>query len=177
MTTLHAAIQAFADKGRMTSIRRHSTEDVTFFEDDGAPRATTRSMRIYELSFRATPLGDGFIETDFILEHVPPIPGLDHLWPTYKGVFHIIVRNIKIREDLVRDLSSEPTREPGYDMAMWGLREDPYTTSQEHPHAVKETVVYDPPAYQMTPEYLDARDKLMNAGMTREEADKELVDF
>jgi hypothetical protein len=169
MTTLQEAVQAFADKGMLMSIRRHNTEEVCFLKEGGEPLATSRSRRIQDLTFRSTPLTDRLIETDFILEYVPPISGLDHLWPKYRGVFHIVVRNITIHSSLVRDLSSEPPMDPGYDMMMHQLREDP--------HAVKEPVIYAPPAYQMTPEYLAARDYLMNAGMTREEATKELVDF
>ena len=109
---LQAAFQYYADKGRLMTVRRANTEEISILDDSGAPLATLRTepMKYIQDMWETTDLDDNYVSTSLVCDHVPPIEKFETAWGQYKGVRNIIVPNIKLHKGLVRDLSKETIR-------------------------------------------------------------------
>jgi hypothetical protein len=106
---LQAAFQYYADKGKLMTVRRANTEEISILDEHGNPLATLRTepMKYITEMWETRDLDDNYVSTSLVCDHVPPIEKFETAWAQYKGMRNIIVPNIKLHKGLVRDLSKE----------------------------------------------------------------------
>ena len=108
---LQVAFQYYADKGRLMTVRRANTEEISILDDSGTPLATLRTepVRFIQDMWETKKLDDNYVSTSLVCDHIPPIEQFETSWKQYRGMRNVIVPNIKLHKGLVRDLSNEAT--------------------------------------------------------------------
>lgn len=106
---LRAAFQYYADKGRLMTIRRADTEEITFLDEDANPLATLRTepMRYITDIWDTRDIGDDYVLTSLVCHYIPPIDQFEVVWDSFRGRRNVIVTDIKMHRGCVRDLSKE----------------------------------------------------------------------
>jgi len=106
---LQAAFQYYADKGKLMTVRRATTEEISILDENGNPLATLRTepMKYITEMWQTMELDDNYVSTSLVCDHIPPIEKFETVWGQYCGVRNIIVPNIILHKGLVRDLSKE----------------------------------------------------------------------
>jgi len=106
---LQAAFQYYADNGRLMTIRRAETEEITLLMDDGHPLATLRTepSRYIRYAWDTREIDHNYVLTSLVCDHVPPIDKFESVWEHYCGIRNIIVCDIKMPKGAIRDLSNE----------------------------------------------------------------------
>lgn len=106
---LQAAFQYYADNGRLMTIRRAETEEITLLMDDGHPLATLRTepSRYIRYAWDTREIDHNYVLTSLVCDHVPPIDKFESVWEHYCGIRNIIVCDIKMPKGSIRDLSNE----------------------------------------------------------------------
>ena len=109
---LRAAFQYYADKGRLMTIRRADTEEITFLDEYANPLATLRTepMRYITDIWGTRDIGDDYVLTSLVCDYIPPIDQFEVLWDSFRGRRNVIVTDIKMHKGCVRDLSKEAIR-------------------------------------------------------------------
>lgn len=111
---LRAAFQYYADKGRLMTIRRADTEEITFLDENANPIATLRTepMRYITDIWDTRDIGDDYVLTSLVCDHIPPIDQFEVVWGSFRGRRNVIVTDIKMHKGCVRDLSKEAPIRP-----------------------------------------------------------------
>ena len=128
---LQTAFQYYADKGRLMTIRRANTEEISILDEHGNPLAVLRTepVRYITEMWDTRDLDDNYVSTSLVCDHVPPIEKFETVWAQYKGVRNIIVPDIKLHKGLMRDLSKEkePVRIRPEEVLPYMRKEDGWT--------------------------------------------------
>lgn len=111
---LRAAFQYYADKGRLMTIRRADTEEITFLDEDANPLATLRTepMRYITDIWETRDIDDDYVLTSLVCDYIPPIDQFEVVWDSFRGRRNVIVTDIKMHKGCVRDLSKEAPIRP-----------------------------------------------------------------
>ena len=106
---LRAAFQYYADKGRLMTIRRADTEEITLLDEDANPLATLRTepMRYITDIWDTRDIDDDYVLTSLVCDYIPPIDQFEVIWDSFRGRRNVIVTDIKMHRGCVRDLSKE----------------------------------------------------------------------
>ena len=106
---LRAAFQYYADKGRLMTIRRADTEEITLLDEDANPLATLRTepMRYITDIWDTRDIGDDYVLTSLVCDYIPPIDQFEVVWDSFRGRRNVIVTDIKMHRGCVRDLSKD----------------------------------------------------------------------
>jgi hypothetical protein len=106
---LRAAFQYYADKGRLMTIRRADTEEITLLDEDAYPLATLRTepMRYITDIWETRDIDDDYVLTSLVCDYIPPIDQFEVVWGSFRGIRNIIVTDIKMHKGCVRDLSKD----------------------------------------------------------------------
>jgi len=128
---LQTAFQYYADKGKLMTVRRAHTEEISILDEQGNPLATLRTepMKYITEMWETTDLDDNYVSTSLVCDYIPPIGKFETAWGQYKGMRNIIVPNIKLHKGLVRDLSKEkePTHIRPDEVLPYMRKEDGWT--------------------------------------------------
>lgn len=108
---LRAAFQYYADKGRLMTIRRADTEEITLLDENASPLATLRTEPIRYITdiWETRDIGD-YVLTSLVCDHIPPIDQFEAVWDSFRGRRNVIVTEVKMHKGCVRDLSKEAIR-------------------------------------------------------------------
>jgi len=111
---LRAAFQYYADKGRLMTIRRADTEEITLLDEDANPLATLRTepMRYITDIWETRDIDDDYVLTSLVCDYIPPIDQFEVVWNSFRGRRNIIVTDVKMHKGCVRDLSKETPIRP-----------------------------------------------------------------
>jgi hypothetical protein len=106
---LHAALQYYADKGQLMTLRRANTEEISLVAKDGQPLATLRTQPITFIQdiWETKELDDDYVSTTLVCAYIPPIDKFEEVWEYYRGMPNVIVNDIKLHKGSLRDLSKE----------------------------------------------------------------------
>ena len=109
---LRTAFQYYADRGRLMTIRRANTEEITLLDEHANPLATLRTDPIRYITdiWETRDIGENYVITSLVGDHIPPIDQFEVVWGPFRGRRNIIVTDVILQRGCVRDLSKEALR-------------------------------------------------------------------
>jgi hypothetical protein len=125
---LRAAFQYYADKGRLMTIRRADTEEITLLDQYANPLATLRTepLRYITDIWETRDIDDDYVLTSLVCDHIPPIDQFEVVWGSFRGIRNVIVTDVKMHKGCVRDLSKDAPIRPA-DLLPYMRAEDGWT--------------------------------------------------
>jgi hypothetical protein len=109
---LRTAFQYYADRGRLMTVRRANTEEITLLDEHANPLATLRTDPIRYITdiWETRDIGENYVITSLVCDHIPPIDQFEVVWGPFRGRRNIIVTDVILQRGCVRDLSKEALR-------------------------------------------------------------------
>lgn len=106
---LRTAFQYYADRGRLMTVRRANTEEITLLDENANPLATLRTDPIRYITdiWETRDIGENYVITSLVCDHIPPIDQFEVVWGPFRGRRNIIVTDVILQKGCVRDLSKE----------------------------------------------------------------------